>query len=551
VTSLDCVVIGYNEIDFDTYRKMCQRAGDTSPEMQIFRKEHVRLGDRHLPWLSAFSELRNRAHADQSGRRDLYHPGEVYNLACLYLTSFLRRAGLRTESVSLFEQEIDRVKQLLAERPLVVAITTTFYVNVMPVLPIVEVVRAISPDSTIVIGGPLVDNLTLDLPWSPGAVDSGLSDVLDLLEADIYVRESQGEATLRQVVETVKAGGQVSAIANLILRDGADWVTTGRVPEANSLDQHAIDWNLFPAADLGPVVQLRTARSCAFKCSFCDYPSRAGALTLADVETVRHELRTLASKGVETVIFVDDTFNVPPKRFKALCEMMISEDLGLDWYSYFRCSNARDDETFDLALRSGCRGVFLGIESGDPAVLKNMRKLAQDDQYRVGIERLNERGITTFASIIVGFPGESAESVARTTDFINETRPTFWRAQAWWANPRSAIFQQQDELGITGSAYTWSHNTMNSEQAAAYCDQMFDDVTESTWLPLYGFDFWSLPYLVSKGVDAGQLKRLLDLTAAHMSARDGGRPAAADAALGDLESAVAALTMKPSRFSAA
>lgn len=79
-------------------------------------------------------------------------------------------------------------------------------------------------------------------------------------------------------------------------------------------------------------------------------------MTTASVETVRKELRALAEHGVDNVVFVDDTFNVPPKRFKEICRMMIEENLGLNWYSYFRCSNARDEEAFDLAAESGCSG---------------------------------------------------------------------------------------------------------------------------------------------------------------------------------------------------
>jgi anaerobic magnesium-protoporphyrin IX monomethyl ester cyclase len=241
---------------------------------------------------------------------------------------------------------------------------------------------------------------------------------------------------------------------------------------------------------------------------------------------------------------------VPPRRFKQLCEMMIQEDLGLRWYSYFRCSNARDEEAFDLAARSGCAGVFLGIESGDGEILAAMHKLAQDSQYRTGIARLKERGVTTFASVIVGFPGETEKSVANTIDFLNETAPDMWRAQAWWANPRSPVYQQRELLGIQGEGYAWSHFTMSSAQAAALTDEMFDAVTESVWLPLYDFDFWSLPYLEGKGVGHQELTRLLRLSQQVMRGRNHGESPATLAALEQRFAAgVAALTVAPAKFS--
>lgn len=536
---MDCVVIGYNEGDFDDYRVMCERAGPGTPEYQIMRAEHLVVDGRAMPWLDAFSRVRNR----YTGRDDRYHVAEVFNLAALYLTSYLRRRGLSAEPVSLFSGERARITELLAAKPAVVAITSTFYVNILPVLPIVELVRQLSPTSHIVVGGPLIDNLCLS-----GITDT-VEDLFYAMGADSYIQESQGENSLGELCEAIRAGADLSAVSNLIHCPDGAWVRTRRRPENNDLDACSIDWAGFSPELIGETAQLRTARSCAFKCSFCDFPARAGALTMASIETVRGELRALAGLGVRNVVFVDDTFNVPPKRFKELCRMMIEEDLGLNWYSYFRCSNARDEETFDLAARSGCAGVFLGIESGDADVLGAMNKLAQETQYRNGISLLKQRGITTFASMLVGFPGETERTVDNSIDFLNETAPDLWRAQAWWANPRSPVFQQRELLGIEGEGYTWSHSTMTSKEAAELTDTMFRQVTQSVWLPLYDLDFWSIPYLQGKGVETAELVGLLRTTQQIIGAREHGDDPAALAALERRFAAeAAALTVAPPRF---
>jgi len=536
---LDCVVVGYNEGNFDDYRVMCERAGPGTPEFQIMRSEHLVVDGQAMPWLDAFSRLRNRG----DDRADRYHVAEVFNLAALYLTSYLRKHGLRAEPISLFSGELDRLAALLADRPAVVAITTTFYVNILPVGPIVELVRQLSPTSHIVVGGPLVDNLC------QSGVTSAVQDFFFAMGADSYIQESQGEQSLARLCHAVRDGADLASVANLIHCVDGEWVRTRRRPENNNLDECSIDWAGFTPDLIGVTAQLRTARSCAFSCSFCDYPTRAGALASASVQTVRDELRALADLGVRNVVFVDDTFNVPPRRFKELCAMMIEEDLGLRWYSYFRCSNARDEEAFDLAARSGCAGVFLGIESGDSDVLASMHKLAQDSQYRTGIARLKERGITTFASIIVGFPGETEKSVSNTIDFLNETAPDLWRAQAWWANPRSPVYQQKDVLGIQGEGYSWSHFSMSSSEAAQLTDEMFERVTESVWLPLYDFDFWSLPYLEGKGVSVSELTRLLRVSQRLMgTANRGGDPAGLAALQQHFADSVAGLPVAPAKF---
>jgi radical SAM superfamily enzyme YgiQ (UPF0313 family) len=103
---------------------------------------------------------------------------------------------------------------------------------------------------------------------------------------------------------------------------------------------------------------------------------------------------------------VDDTFNVPRSRFKDLLRMLIKNDFGFRWSSYFKCQYV-DREIMELMKESGCEFVFLGIESGSQTILDNMRKESDVGTYRRCIEIFHELGIMTMCSVIVGFPGET------------------------------------------------------------------------------------------------------------------------------------------------
>jgi p-methyltransferase len=326
--------------------------------------------------------------------------------------------------------------------------------------------------------------------------------------ADGYIRESQGERTLLELVRAIAAPQseqRIQEVPNLYYRSGPGYAFTRTSPEANPLDECAIDWRAFDPAELGPTVQTRTARSCAFNCAFCDYPVRAGALSTASMDVVEQEMRSIASLGIRNVVFIDDTFNVPLPRFREFCKMMIRADLGISWYSYFRSSNARDD-AWDLAAASGCAGVFLGIESGDDEILANMDKRAKSERYLHGVQELQARDILTFASLIVGFPGETSASVQRTIDFINLASPDYFRAEPWWYSTASPIHQRRDEFGIEGSRFRWKHNSMTVNEACEGVARVFTEVVNSTWLPVYSYDFWALPYLLGKGASKEQLK---------------------------------------------
>ncbi|MCA1615513.1 MAG: PhpK family radical SAM P-methyltransferase [Acidobacteria bacterium] len=499
---LDCVVIGYNEVPFNQYESFLRNYGEDSEAYRDLKFSFVEVGDRKLDYVG----LMNHAYSLSAGggaTAEAFKSGDIPNLAAAYLTSFLRRAGLAAEYVNLFQYEQAKLVDLLAREPLCVAITTTFYVVNLPVTEMVEFIRRHNPRVKIVLGGPLVANHARNYQGAD------LKAALDDLGADIYVIEGQGEQTLANIVACLKEGGDLSAVPNIAYIEGGAVRRTKVVPENNSLDENAIDWRAFPGEELGRTIQTRTARSCAFKCSFCNYPTRAGALSLTSIDAIERELDSLRELGdVKNVVFIDDTFNVPLPRFKDICRMMIANDYDFNWFSYFRCSNS-DEETIDLMAESGCKGVFLGIESGSPTILKNMNKAATIEKYAKGMEMLRARGVMTFGSFIVGFPGETEGTVNETIDFIKATRPDYYRTQMWYCEAGTPIQNQRETYKIEGEGFVWSHSTMDSLAAMDHIDRMFLSVDESIWLPQWSFDFWIIPYLLGKGVSFERFKEFM------------------------------------------
>jgi len=503
--SIDCIVVGYNDIPFDRYVNLIERYGKGSEAYRDLKFSFIDLD--HGP--SNYVELLNHvvdAAAVQKGAsaRQGFVSGEIPNLAAVYLSNFLRRHGLTANYINLFQNEKEEFELLLRKDPLCVAITTTFYVLNFPVNEIVQFIRARNPRVKIVVGGPLIGNHLRNYS------DSELVDVLNDIKADYYVVDSQGEATLAALVRCLKENRDPAGIPNLAYISGGRVATSPLLPETNSLDETDIDWSQFAREmPLGMTLQMRTARSCAFKCSFCNYPTRAGKLSLAGVETVRRELESIRTAGnIRNVVFIDDTFNVPLPRFKELCRMMIDCKFHFNWFSYFRCSNS-DEEAFELMAESGCKGVFLGIESGSPAILKNMNKAASVERYAEGIKRLKEHGIVTFGSFITGFPGETDATVQQTIDFIRENKPDFYRSQIWYCEPGTPIFREKEKYAISGEGFVWEHATMSSPEAMDHIERMFLEIKESLWLPQWSFDFWFIPYFLGKGLSVDNFRTFL------------------------------------------
>ena len=503
--ALDCVVIGYNEIPFERYESFLKGYGEETEAYRDLKFSFVNVAGKKMDYMGLLNHT--FALAQHGGRAlapdETFKSGDIPNLAAVYLTNYLRKRGHRTKYINLFQYEKEKLIEYLEQRPYCVAITTTFYVINLPVNELVEFIRQHAPDVKIVVGGPLVANHARNVQGEE--LEAALGD----MGADIYVNEGQGEQTLSQIVECLKNGGSLNSVPNIAYFADGRLRLTNVVPENNALDENFIDWSAFPDVNLGVTLQTRTARSCAFKCSFCNYPGRAGALTLTSLDIIEKELDLMLELGdVRNVVFIDDTFNVPFPRFKDICRLMIKRKYPFNWFSYFRCSNS-DEEAIDLMAESGCKGVFLGIESGSPSILLNMNKAATIEKYHRGIEVLRSRHIMTFGSFIIGFPGETSETVEETINFIKNAQPDYYRAQMWYCEPGTPIQHERGKYNIKGEGFVWSHHTMDSLEAMDHIDRMFLSIDKSIWLPQWSFDFWTIPYLIGRGISFSHFKSFM------------------------------------------
>jgi p-methyltransferase len=508
-SNLDCILIGPHEVDFDKVEQNTRTMGEDSGAYRVLKTNSVRFRGRRMPYFGMLNQIMEEA----TGRPSNLHVCELPSLALCHLKTWLHRAGFTTAEINFFPRGKEYLTDLLAADPLAVAITTTFYVDNDAVAEVVRFVRENSRgDVKIIVGGPHIMNVCKNY-------DEPSQDfIFATIGADFYICDSQGEDSLARLLGELREQDKahVNQVPNLIYTNGdGKFHRTLRVIEDNPIEHSIVDWSLFPPDFYTPTVQLRTARSCSFACSFCQYPTLGGPLSLNSIETVEAQLKQLAEAGVQNVVFIDDTFNVPFPRFKKLCKMIINNGFDFNWFSFFRCANS-DDEAFDLMAESGCKGVFLGIESGDNTVLKNMNKSASAEKYRRGIGKLNERGILSMASLIVGFPGETKETITNTMNFIEETAPTFYRAELYYHYTGVPIHQRAGEFGIKGTGYHWKHNTMHWEEAASWAETMYRTIGSSLVMPSYMFDFWSIPYLLGSGMSVDRLKEFMRLAQTAM-----------------------------------
>lgn len=523
---LDCLIVGYNDVDFRRRMENLKVSRLTSAGFNALHLQSLPVNGQRLTYM----EVLNEALKIATDRDYALHIGDLPSLGAWYLRTFLAKNGYRADVINLFNKDKERLSRLLKhEPPLAVAITTTFYIDDAPIREVVDFVKSHSPETKLIVGGPHVFNRFQEIENK-----QVLKYVLASMGADVFIYDSQGELTLARVLSHLKGDSSAETlfsvpksgkhetnsqevfgadarvktctlheIPNIAFFEDGELVTTSRSIESNDMDLYSVDWDLVETKHFVPTATTRTARSCAFSCAFCRYPVIAGPLNLKSIEAVITQFDQFQRHGVRQVIIIDDTFNVPLSRFKELCRAVASHRYDFEWYSYLRPANL-DAEALDLIAESGCGGCFLGIESGDSGILKAMNKAVTVERYVHGVQELNARGVTTFASLIVGYPGETRASVDNTIAFVEEAQPTYWRAGLYFHPKDAPVSRMSEEYGITGFGYSWSHSSMTWQQGLAEIHRMMTTVRNSTYLPGYNFDIWGLPYLVGKGISKAQ-----------------------------------------------
>src|SRR6201999_3024765 len=131
----------------------------------------------------------------------------------------------------------------------------------------------------------------------------------------------------------------------------------------------------------------------------------------AEVAYVLNEL-----PHIKEIFFDDDTFNYRKERTIELCSKL--KPLGLTWSCTSRVTT--DYETLKAMKEAGCRLLIVGYESGDPQILKNIKKGATVERARQFTKDCHKLGLIIHGDFILGLPGETKETIRTTIDFAKE-----------------------------------------------------------------------------------------------------------------------------------
>jgi anaerobic magnesium-protoporphyrin IX monomethyl ester cyclase len=337
------------------------------------------------------------------------------NLALL--AAYIRKAGHEPRIFHCDASGIIDVNSIVAEvmqnDPQVVGFSC-----MTPRIPVSqEIARAckeISPQLITVIGGPHV---------------SGDPESISHLPSIDYAIIGEGEGALLEFLNRIEMGKDLSTIPNLVLRYEDKVKVNPARPFIADLDQLPLPaWDLLPMELYkdpvmfnGVYTAIISSRGCAWDCNFC-----ASAVVwkrkvrMRSAENVVKELKRLVDNyNICEFMFYDDTFTTNPKRAIKICELIKDEGLQINFRLSLR-ADTLSNEVVRALKEAGCSVVFLGVESGDEQILKEIDKGVTKNQIRRAASILKEEGLPFIASYMIGHPGDTHETIQATIDFAKE-----------------------------------------------------------------------------------------------------------------------------------
>ncbi len=171
---------------------------------------------------------------------------------------------------------------------------------------------------------------------------------------------------------------------------------------------------------LHPYISFYTTRGCPAKCTFCLWPQTFDGhmWRQRSVDDVANEVKQALElfPDVKEIFFDDDTFTISKERVLALCERF--KPLNFTWSCTSRVHV--DLETLQAMRAAGCRLFIVGFESGNPQILKNIKKGATVEQGREFMKNCKKAGIVVHGDFIIGLPGETRETIEESLQFAKE-----------------------------------------------------------------------------------------------------------------------------------
>jgi anaerobic magnesium-protoporphyrin IX monomethyl ester cyclase len=190
-----------------------------------------------------------------------------------------------------------------------------------------------------------------------------------------------------------------------------------------------------------PFGMIQSARGCPYQCNFC-VKSYGSKLTKLTAERIVEEIKIWQSLfGTKSIRFIDDTFTVNKKRVIELCQLIIEQNLNIEWACLSRTDNI-DRELVQWMFKAGCKRIYFGMESGSQRMLDLYKKSLDIEQSFEAFKICREENVEAAAFFMSGHPAENEEDFEQTIQFAQKSALHFASFNPLTPYPGTPMFEE-------------------------------------------------------------------------------------------------------------
>jgi magnesium-protoporphyrin IX monomethyl ester (oxidative) cyclase len=369
-------------------------------------------------------------------------------LGLCYLAASLEASGHMVTIIDGYAESLSpqlTAEKIIESQPTLVGITLTC-VNVAQGEEIAYLIKQADASIMVVVGGPEV-TLQPEKALNCEDVDFAIS--------------GEGEYSLVKLVDALEKNADKKSIPGLIFRktNGVAHCSLDPVPVANLDDlplpsRHLLDWENYNTSghyllSAKRVMSVSTSRGCPYRCTFCSssfhwnrtYRSRSAISVVDEIEKLIIEF------GADGINFREDNFMVDKRRVREICKEILKRNIKISWLCETRVDNV-DRPTMELMREAGLAGVWCGVESGSPKILKQIKKGYSVEQIRRAFSLFNSLEIKSLAGFMIGFPNEEEDDIWKTYNLAIDINPTFAYFQTYVAFPKGELYDYVLKNGL-------------------------------------------------------------------------------------------------------
>ena len=392
----------------------------------------------HLGLISLIAEIENSRH-----------------VSFLYDPMLQLQRGRLTLDSSIYS---DIASQLLETEPDAIGFTA-LGCNFVAVAKIARHIKQRSPKTLILLGGPHSTVLESQI-------------MLKFTDFDVLVR-GEAEETIVPVLDALDSGRELSAIRGISYRDGS---RVCRSPvDAGVMDVDRLPmaaFHVYPIKELGiRSMRVEAGRGCPFHCTFCSTATFFGRkYRVKAAQKLVGELKYINSTyNIADFSLQHDLFTVNRRKVLEFCEEV--RPCSFSWTCSARI-DCVDSELLREMARSGCRGIFFGVETGSSKLQELVKKRLDISLLAPTLTNAKELGINVTTSFITGFPEETLSDLQATLECLdgcNRISPTTTRLQLNLLTPEpgTALYEEnKNQLSYDGHISNFNFPTLDTDEPA-------------------------------------------------------------------------------------